>query len=245
MANGQQRIAMYHPNEQLWRDPMTTHITSTTPIGAHGWRSNTPLTGGIVVAVDGLQDSVAALETARLISERKDWSVHVVSVLSPFASYPLDDGFDEPQSEVDALRFQLREAALGELLESVEADPGWSTEVLAGSPAPLIAEVAASRQADLLIIGRLHHGRMERSSESVTTLEAMRLSPPVLAVGSWVSATDIYSCRNRLFRCKRGGGARCRRTYGSQRKTISGACGAARGAIGSRPRPAKRWPVPD
>lgn len=169
---------------------MTTSISTTKTADAQTWQPKSPLTGGIVVAVDGSPESVAALETARLFSERKGWPVHIISVLPSFASYRLDGGIDQPESEIEALRIQLREVALRDLLHSTGADSDWSREVLVGRPARVIAEVAGSRGADLLIVGRRHHG-LERIVGGETTLQVMRVSSvPVLAVGSRIGAID-------------------------------------------------------
>ena len=140
---------------------------------------------GIVVGVDGSEESVAALSTAAALARQQRAALHVVSVLSPFPSYQIDPGLSESRNNTDELRMQLRSASVRNLLEAAGAEEGWTHEVVMGRPARVITQVAAQRSAELIVLGRREHGLMDRIAGAETSLQVMRLSSiPVLAVSS-------------------------------------------------------------
>jgi nucleotide-binding universal stress UspA family protein len=158
--------------------------TMTTPrASAIRWQYELPAIGGIVVGFDGSPASHAAIESAATIADAKKCAVHVMSVLRPMSSYKIDLKMDQPRSEVEDLRIQLREAAIrdaiGQQFERVE----WTRQVATGNPAQKIAEMAERMGADLIILGRSQRGVLDRMLSGETTLQVMRLtSVPVLVV---------------------------------------------------------------
>jgi nucleotide-binding universal stress UspA family protein len=159
--------------------------TMTTPMTSElQWQYETPAIGGIVVGFDGSPASHAAIESAAIIAAAKKCAVHVVSVLQPMSSYKIDLSMDQPRSEVEDLRMQLREGAIRTAIGQGQERGGWTRQVAIGRPAQKIAEVAEKRAADLIIVGRTQRGVIDRMLGGETTLQVMRLSSvPVLVVG--------------------------------------------------------------
>jgi Universal stress protein UspA and related nucleotide-binding proteins len=159
--------------------------TMTTPGSSElQWQYETPAIGGIVVGFDGSPASHAAIQTASAIAAARKCAVHVVSVLQPMSSYKIDLGVDQPRSEVEDLRIQLREAAIRDAIGPQQERANWTRQVAVGRAAQKIAEVAERRKADLVIVGRTQRGVIDRMLGGETTLQVMRLSAsPVLVVG--------------------------------------------------------------
>ena len=94
---------------------------------------------GIVVAVDGSRSSFVTAEAAGRLAD--EWKVpgHLVSVLPPFADYGSHPEGDEPASQVEDLRLQLRDAAIRKMMERMHRTDEWSHEVVVGRiPAALV-----------------------------------------------------------------------------------------------------------
>lgn len=158
--------------------------TRTAPITSEQeWQFEHPASGGIVVGFDGSPASYSAIQSASLIAPINGWDVHVVSVLPPMSSYKLNLGMDEPRSEIEDLRIQLRDSAMRDAIGEASDKPGWSRQVVVGNPVTEIARVADTRAADLIILGRSQRGVVDRFLGGDTTLQVMRHSSvPVLVV---------------------------------------------------------------
>jgi nucleotide-binding universal stress UspA family protein len=90
---------------------------------------------------------------------------------------------DEPRSEVEDLRIQLRDAAMRDAIGVHGDQAGWSHQVIIGNPSREIANAAEKRGADLIILGRSQRGAIDRFLGADTTLQVMRCSSiPVLVV---------------------------------------------------------------
>jgi nucleotide-binding universal stress UspA family protein len=172
--------------QPIAEDHMTT-LTAPRPTFQQ-WQYETPALGGIIVGFDGSPGSRNALHSAAAIAAANRWPVHVVSVLPPMSSYTFDPRVDQPPSEIDNLRVQLRNSAMVGAIRSAARANEWTHEVLVGSPAEELADVAERRFADLIIVGRTHRGTIERLLSGETTLQVMRYSRiPVLVVGEWTN----------------------------------------------------------
>lgn len=158
--------------------------TTTTPIISEmEWQCERPAFGGIVVGFDGSPASYSAIQRAAALSSASDHPVHVVSVLPPMSSYKLNAGMDEPRSEIEDLRIQLRDAAMRDAIGRHCDRPGWTRQVVIGNPSREIARAAEEREAILIILGRSERGATNRSPGADTTLQVMRCSSiPVLVV---------------------------------------------------------------
>ncbi len=94
---------------------------------------------GIAVAVDGSRTSMIAAEAAGRLADEWKVPVHLVSVLPPFADYGAHPEGDEPASQVEDLRIQLRDAALRKMLDRLHRTNEWTHEVVVGRmPAALV-----------------------------------------------------------------------------------------------------------
>ena len=99
---------------------------------------------GIVVAVDGSRSSLVTAEAAGRLADEWNVPVHLVSVLPPFADYGSHPEGDEPASQVEDLRVQLRDAAIRKMKDRLHRTNEWSHEVVVGRiPAALV--VAADK----------------------------------------------------------------------------------------------------
>jgi nucleotide-binding universal stress UspA family protein len=144
------------------------------------WEYEKPLPGGIVVGLDGSDESLAALKTAAAIARQHRYALHIVSVLHSFPSYRPDD---EDAGQVDDLRATLKLSEVKDALGSVNGETnGWTCEVLVGRPARMVVSIAEHRAAELIVVGRRRHSAVDRLLGGETTLQVMRMSTiPVLA----------------------------------------------------------------
>ena len=137
----------------------------------------------ILVATDGTASSHAAYTAAKLIAAENRARVHVLSVVEAFPAVTQMPGSIVPaagveQTTIDALRADMVEQllTLGQLAR-------WSTEILVGKPATVIAEVAKEREADLIIIGAGRHGMVDRliGEETASNLAKVLQRPFLIA----------------------------------------------------------------
>ena len=158
-----------------------TELRSTATQQA--WEFEKPLQGGIVVGIDGSRESIAALNTAAGFARVWRCPLHVVSVLAPIAALPVSvDPKPNPENS-ETRRRNLRSSELDEIVRSLEPARDWTTEVMVGRPAREIVSSAEQRGAELVVLGRRHHGSIDRMFESETPLQVMRTtSVPVLTV---------------------------------------------------------------
>ncbi|HYN80011.1 MAG TPA: universal stress protein [Gemmatimonadaceae bacterium] len=142
----------------------------------------------ILVATDGSERSHAAYTAAELIAAQTHARVHVLSVVEPFPPVAEIPGTTIPtpgveESTKDALRADMVEQLLtrGRLGR-------WSTEILVGKPARVIAEVAKEREVDLIIIGAGQHGMIDRllGEETSSNLARVVQRPVLVASPSLV-----------------------------------------------------------
>ena len=115
-------------------------VSSVAPsTGTDAERLATAQKPGIVVAVDGSRSSFITAEAAGRLADEWQVPVHLVSVLPPFADYGFHPEGDEPASQVEDLRLQLRDAAIRKMMERMHRTDEWSHEVVVGRiPAALV-----------------------------------------------------------------------------------------------------------
>lgn len=115
-------------------------VTSVAPsTGADAEKGMAVQKLGIVVAVDGSRSSFVTAEAAGRLADEWKVPVHLVSVLPPFADYGSHPEGDEPASQVEDLRVQLRDAAIRKMMDRLHRTNEWSHEVVVGRiPAALV-----------------------------------------------------------------------------------------------------------
>jgi nucleotide-binding universal stress UspA family protein len=167
--------------------------TMTTPSSSEQlWQFEIPAVGGIVVGFDGSIASHAAIEAAEVLAAERKWPVHVVSVLRPLSSFRVDPGSDQPRSQIEDLRIQLREADVRDAIGSTWERARWTRQVALGRPAEEIASAAEKRMADIIVVGRTDRGVIDRLFGGETTIELIRTcSTPVLVVTSETSKPSV------------------------------------------------------
>lgn len=187
---------------------MTTAQLPVKQTAHQSWEYEPLAPCGLLVAVDGSAESIAALNTGVVLAKARRCALHVVSVLPPFPSYQIDPGLSESRNNTDELRIQLRSASIRSLMADAGVATDWTHEVVMGRPARMITRIAEERRADLIVVGRREYGLMDRIVGGETTLQIMRLSAiPVLAVSmdmdkleSVVVATDFSPASARAAR---------------------------------------------
>lgn len=106
---------------------------------------------GIVVAVDGSRASMIIAEAAGRLADEWKCPVHLVSVLPPSADYGSHPEGDEPATQVEDLRIQLRDSAIRKMMDRLHRTKEWSHEVVVGRvPAALVS--AADRWGARVIL---------------------------------------------------------------------------------------------
>jgi nucleotide-binding universal stress UspA family protein len=155
------------------------------------WQFATPAIGGMVVGFDGSPASYSAIQSASEIAALSGWPVHVVSVLAPMSSYNVDPGVDEPPSEIEDLRIQIREAAIRHAIGNEYDRPGWTRQVVIGNPATEIVRAADEWGARLIVLGGSQRGAVARLPGRTTMQVMRRSSVPVRCVGCDAGATPL------------------------------------------------------
>jgi nucleotide-binding universal stress UspA family protein len=135
--------------------------------------------GKILVAVDGSQQSSAALAVA------VDLAQHYGSSICLLHAFPhVSDLLGTPQYEH---LLEARSTIGHQLLEStraqVAADIPIETQLIEGPPAPAILRVAAEDKCGLIVVGSRGHGQLAGMLlGSVSSAVAQRANCPVLIV---------------------------------------------------------------
>jgi len=142
--------------------------------------------GHILAATDGTRAADSPLRIARLLEQRLETRVDVVSVWQPIPAVGIGTGgVDVPvYHEWDRVgASNQQEQVQRQLADLGLAEEGWPVALEIGAAAPTIARLASDRKAALIVLGLGHHDLIDRWFGSETALQVMRLaSVPVLAV---------------------------------------------------------------
>jgi nucleotide-binding universal stress UspA family protein len=141
--------------------------------------------GPIIVGTDGTSSAAQALRAAAQLSAQAGAAVQLIAVLEPAPLLVGDYGALLPPPEVEqARRESLEERVRVQLAEFTPPFSQWSSEVLSGDPASVIAGVASARKASAIVVGLGHHDLMDRLFGGEAALHTLRLANvPVIAVG--------------------------------------------------------------
>lgn len=138
----------------------------------------------ILVATDGSASSHAAYAAAELIATQSRARVHVLSVIEAFPGMAELPGSPIRSPDVEEATKDVLRADMVEQLLKRGRLGRWSTEILWGKPATVIAEVAKEREVDLIIIGAGQHGMVDRLLGEETASNLARVLKRPLLVAS-------------------------------------------------------------
>ena len=165
--------------------------TGAETAGQPGQKNVNPtLHGPILLATDGTAQSGAAVVAARLLAERLDRPLEVVSVLEPQVAYGVAlGGTPIYVPEVDEARQSARLAAVIDYVARYSEGPTPAVHLRFGAVAEEIAEVARERAATLIVVGAAPHQRVNRVVAGERAVHVLRSSSvPVLSVPPGFSA---------------------------------------------------------
>lgn len=148
------------------------------------------VSGPLLVATDGSSAGEAAFRAAATIAAKASASIEVLIVVEPLPVLVPDPSVVmQPLVASPAVLEAYREGILGQLREIAPPGLEWRVEVEYGRPSSEIADEARQRKAQLIVIGLVHHGVMDRILDGDTALEVVRHShtPVLLASSSWKS----------------------------------------------------------
>jgi nucleotide-binding universal stress UspA family protein len=144
--------------------------------------------GRILAASDGRAASNGALRVARLLEQRLDTGVEVVTVWAPIPIGGVGTGeFVSPAYlEWEQLgATSQRQQVMNQLADLGLAAAEWPVTLEVGATAPAIVRLATERKAPLIVMGLGQHDLVDRWFGTETALQVMRLAHvPVLAVPS-------------------------------------------------------------
>jgi nucleotide-binding universal stress UspA family protein len=144
--------------------------------------------GPILVATDGTTAGDAAFRAASVIAAKSSASVQVIVVVEPLpVLVPEPSLIMQPLVASPALLDAVRDRAVAQVRELAPEGLHWHVELGYGRPSAEIADKARDCKAQLIAIGLVHHGLVDRILDGDTALEVVRQShtPVVLASPSW------------------------------------------------------------
>ena len=109
--------------------------------------------------------------------------VHVLSVVERFPSVAQIPGINNSCSGCGGNNKGCAARRHGRTASDSRPARRWSTEILVGNPATVIAEVAKEREADLIVIGAGRHGMVDRliGEETASNLAKVLQRPFLIA----------------------------------------------------------------
>lgn len=136
----------------------------------------------ILVATDGTTAGEAAFRAAVLIAAKLSASVQVMVVVEPLPVVAPDSStLMDPLVASPELLNVVRDSVISQLGGLAPEGLDWRVEVEYGRPSDEIANKAGTSNAQLVVIGLVHHRVVDRILDGDTALEVVRQSPaPVL-----------------------------------------------------------------
>jgi nucleotide-binding universal stress UspA family protein len=137
----------------------------------------------VLVATAGESDSLGALNVAAQLERHRHAAVLAVGVATPFPHTVASFVSIRPAVVADETnRLEVLEQ-LRDQLAKVRGTQRWLKRAVAGFPGDVINTMADSWKASLVVLGLVHHSRLERVFGSETTADLIkRAHVPVLAV---------------------------------------------------------------
>lgn len=147
----------------------------TTTTGSW-YPSSTQVTSGpVLVATDGSPAGEAAFRAAALIAGKLSSKVHVVVVVEPLPMIvPEPSAIMQPLVASPELLDAVRDGVVRQMRDLAPEGSEWNVEVEYGRPSDETARKAADTKAQLIVIGLVHHGLVDRILDGDTALEVVR-----------------------------------------------------------------------
>ena len=161
---------------------MSTVLHESPRVDEHDDAVSTQLTGALIVATDGTEQSDSAMRMASAVAARAGHEVVVIAVVPPMPMQAPEMQMALPPAyngeRVGALRREVLEQ-----LYRTGVDQEWQINITQGDPATTIVKAAGDHDAALVIMGLGEHGFLDRLLGDETVLRVLRLGRvPVLAV---------------------------------------------------------------
>jgi nucleotide-binding universal stress UspA family protein len=144
--------------------------------------------GPILVATDGTSAGEAAFRAASSIAGNLHSTVQVMVVVEPLpVIVPEPSAVMEPLVASPELLNVVRDRVVAQLGKLAPKGFDLRVEVEYGRPSAEIVAKARDRKAQLIVIGLVHHGVVDRILDGDTALEVVRQShaPVLLAASDW------------------------------------------------------------
>lgn len=170
--------------------PSTGSKPATETIGSWYPPETKAASGPLLVATDGSNAGEAAFVAASLIAAKSSSSVEVLVVVEPLpVLMPEPSLVTQPLVVSPALLDSVREGVVGQMRKLAPPTLKWHVTVEYGRPSSEIADEARERNAQLIVIGLVHHSVIDRILDGDTALEVVRHShtPVLLASSGWTA----------------------------------------------------------
>ena len=170
-------------------DPADSQRDASAVGSSYATATQTP-TGPILVATDGTAAAEPAFRAAAAISAKSSVDVQVIVVVEPLpVLVPQPSLIAAPLVASPALLDTVRDRAVTQMRQSAPDGADWKVEVEYGRPSAEIAKKARDRNAQLVVMGLVHHGVVDRLLDGDTALEVVRQSrTPVLLASASLKA---------------------------------------------------------
>jgi nucleotide-binding universal stress UspA family protein len=168
--------------------PTTASPPDTTTLGSWYPAEDTAPAGPILVATDGTPAGDGAFRAASLIAGKSSAKIPVFVVIEPLpVLIPQPSLIAQPVAAPPDLFTAVRDRVAANIRELAPEGLAWHVEVEYGRPSAEIAKKAREINAQLVVIGLVHHGVMDRMLDGDTALEIVRHShtPVLLASADW------------------------------------------------------------
>lgn len=168
--------------------PTTSSAPDTTSLGRWYPAQETAPSGPILVATDGTSAGDGAFRAASLIAGKSAAKVPVVVVIEPLpVIVPHPSLITQPPAPPPDMFSAVRDRVTESIRELAPEGLAWYVEVDYGRPSTQIAKKARDINAQLVVIGLVHHGVVDRVIDGDIALEIVRRSqtPVLLASADW------------------------------------------------------------
>ena len=167
--------------------PTTASPPDTATLGSWYPAQETAPSGPILVATDGSPAGDGVFRAASLIAGKSSAKISVCVVIEPLPVLVPHPWLALPLAPPPDLFTGARDRVAANIRELAPEGLAWQVEVEYGRPSTEIAKKAREINAQLVVIGLVHHGVMDRVLDGDTALEIVRYSrtPVLLASANW------------------------------------------------------------